>query len=125
MSEELAEILEKPQSLLTSKVKQALLETIEAETKKALEKGDDAYLIDLQNARKLIEKGAWKIRRANPYLAFVAECVPTMKPHEGKLTLEETQKLLRECAQKWQQLPETEKAKYRVLAGKLSLYDYL
>jgi hypothetical protein len=125
MSEEIEEVISKPESMLTPKVKQALLETIENETKKALEKGDNAYLIDLQNAKKLILRGAWKLRRANPYLAFVAECVPTTKPHQGKLTLEETQKLLRECAQKWRQLPENEKAKYRVLAGQLGIYDFL
>jgi hypothetical protein len=125
MSEEIEEVISKPDSMLTPKVKQTLLETIESETKKALEKGDNAYLIDLQNAKKLILRGAWKIRKANPYLAFVAECVPTTKPHEGKLTLEETQKLLRECAQKWRQLPESEKARYQVLAGQLGIYDFL
>jgi ElaB/YqjD/DUF883 family membrane-anchored ribosome-binding protein len=125
MSEDLEEVFEKPESMLSAKTKQALLETIKSETEKALKQGDYAYAADLQNARKLIEKGAWKLRRANPYLAFVAECVPTTKPHQGKLTLEETQKLMRECAEKWRQLPENEKAKYRVLAGQLGIYDFL
>jgi hypothetical protein len=125
MSEEIEEVISKPESMLTPKVKQALLDTIESETKKALEKGDNAYLIDLQNAKKLILRGAWKIRKANPYLEHVAECMATTRPHEGKLTLEETQKLMRECAEKWRQLPESEKAKYRVLAGQLGIYDFL
>jgi hypothetical protein len=125
MSEEIEEVISKPESMLTSKVKQALLQTIENETKKALEKGDNAYLIDLQNAKKLIEKGCWSVRRANPYLEHIAECIASTRPHEGKLTLEETQKLLRECAEKWRQLPENEKAKYRVLAGELGIYDFL
>ena len=123
--EEIVEVTEKPQSMLTPKVKQTLLETIEKETKKALEKGDNAYLIDLQNAKKLILRGAWKIRKANPYLEHIAECMATTRPHQGKLTLEETQKLMRECAEKWRQLPESEKAKYRVLAGQLGIYDFL
>jgi hypothetical protein len=125
MSEEIEEVISKPDSMLTPKVKQTLLDTIESETKKALEKGDNAYLIDLQNAKKLILRGAWKIRKANPYLEHIAECMATTRPHEGKLTLEETQKLMRECAEKWRQLPENEKAKYRVLAGQLGIYDFL
>ena len=125
MSEEIEEVISKPESMLTPKVKQALLGTIESETKKALEKGDNAYLIDLQNAKKLILRGAWKIRKANPYLEHIAECMATTRPHEGKLTLEETQRLMRECAEKWRQLPENEKAKYRVLAGQLGIYDFL
>jgi hypothetical protein len=125
MSEEIEEVISKPESMLTSRVKQALLDTIEGETKKALEKGDNAYLIDLQNAKKLIEKGCWSVRRANPYLEHVAECIASTRPHEGKLTLEETQRLMRECAEKWRQLPENEKAKYRVLAGELGIYDFL
>ena len=125
MSEEIEEVISKPDSMLTPKVKQTLLETIEGETKKALEKGDNAYLIDLQNAKKLILRGAWKIRKANPYLEHIAECMATTRPHEGKLTLEETQRLMRECAEKWRQLPESEKAKYRVLAGQLGIYDFL
>jgi len=125
MSEEIEEVISKPESMLTSRVKQALLDTIEGETKKALEKGDNAYLIDLQNAKKLIEKGCWSVRRANPYLEHVAECIASTRPHEGKLTLEETQRLMRECAEKWRRLPENEKAKYRVLAGQLGIYDFL
>jgi hypothetical protein len=125
MSEEIEEVISKPESMLTSRVKQALLDTIENETKKALEKGDNAYLIDLQNAKKLIEKGCWSVRRANPYLEHIAECIASTRPHEGKLTLEETQRLMRKCAEKWRQLPENEKAKYRVLAGELGIYDFL
>jgi hypothetical protein len=125
MSEEIEEVISKPESMLTPKVKQALLETIEGETKKALEKGDNAYLIDLQNAKKLIEKGCWSVRRANPYLEHIAECMATTRPHEGKLTLEETQRLMRECAEKWRKLPEPEKVKYRAMAGKLGIYDFL
>jgi hypothetical protein len=125
MSEEIEEVISKPESMLTPKVKQVLLEKIKSETEKALEEGNHAYAMELQNAKKLILRGAWKLRRANPYLAFVAECVPTTKPHQGKLTLEETQRLMRECAEKWRQLPENEKAKYRVLAGQLGIYDFL
>jgi len=125
MSEDLEEVFEKPESMLSAKTKQALLQTIKSETEKALKQGDYAYAADLQNARKLIEKGAWKIRKANPYLEHIAECMATTRPHEGKLTLEETQRLMRECAEKWRQLPENEKAKYRVLTGQLNVYDYL
>lgn len=125
MSEEVEEVLAKPESMLNAKTKQALLETIKRETERALREGDYASAMDLQNARKLIEKGAWKVRRANPYLAFVAECVPTARPHEGKLTLEETQRLLRECAEKWRQLSPEEKKRLEVKAGEQAVYDYL
>ena len=125
VSEEIEDIATKPDSMLNPKVQQVLLETIKRETEKALEEGNHAYAMELQNAKKLILRGAWKIRKANPYLEHIAECMATTRPHEGKLTLEETQKLMRECAEKWRQLPESEKAKYRVLAGQLGIYDFL
>jgi len=125
MSEEMEEVTAKPPSMLNPKVRQVLLETIKRETDKALEEGNHAYAMELQNARKLVEKGCWSVRRANPYLEHIAECIASTRPHEGKLTLEETQRLMRECAEKWRQLPENEKAKYRVLAGQLDIYDFL
>jgi hypothetical protein len=125
MGEEIDEVTEKPQSMLTPKVRQVLLQTIESETKKALERGDDAYLMDLQNARKLVERGCWSVRRANPYLEHVAECVAEIRPHEGKLTLAETQELLKRCAEEWSRMPPEKRLEYRVKAGELGIYDFL
>ncbi len=124
-NKELEEVLTKPESMLSAKVQQALLETIKRETEKALKEGDYAYAADLQNARKLIEKGCWSVRKANPYLEYVAECISATRPHKGKLTLEETQKLLKECGEKWRKLSPEEKAKYKALAGQLGIYDFL
>ncbi|MEM4429671.1 MAG: HMG-box domain-containing protein [Thermofilaceae archaeon] len=115
---------EGPRSALSQRVKRVLVEAIEEESKKALEEGDDDYLVELQRAKRLILRGAWKVRRANPYLAFMEECMVSSRPREGRLTLEEVQRLFKECAAKWRQLPEPEKDKYRALAGELAVYDY-
>ena len=124
MSGDVEEALEKPQSMLSPKVKQVLLDVIEMESKKALEEGDQAYLIDLQNAKKLILRGAWKVRKSNPYLLFVSECIAESRP-QGRLTLEETQRLLKSCAEKWRGLSKEKKREYEVRAGELAVYDYL
>lgn len=116
---------EKPESLLSPEAKQILTETINAKVEQAISEGNYALASELQRAKKLVEKGCWSIRKANPYLEFVAECISTTKPHEGKLTLEETQKLMRECADRWAKLRDSEKAKYKALAGELGIYDFL
>ena len=118
------EVLEKPQSMLSPRVKQVLLEVIEREERRALEEGDHAYLIDLQNAKKLILRGAWKVRKSNPYLLFVSECIAENRP-EGKMTLEEAQRLFKSCAEKWRGLSKEKKREYEVRAGELMVYDYL
>lgn len=116
---------DKPESMLAPEVRQLLAETIDAKLEQALKEGNHELASELQRARKLVLRGCWSVRRANPYLEFVGECVAMSKPHGGKLTLEETQRLMRECAAKWNALPENEKARYRTLAGELGIYDYL
>lgn len=113
-----------PRSALSPRAKRALLDAIEGESKRALEEGDDGYLVELQRAKRLIMRGAWKVRRANPYIAFMRECMASSRPREGRLTLVELQRLFKECAERWRQLPESEKGKYRALAGELAVYDY-
>ena len=114
------EVLQKPQSMLSPQVKQVLLETIEKESKRATEKDDNAYLIDLQNARKLLQRGCWSIRKANPFLVHMEQCLL------GKGgTLKDTQEAMRECSEKWRELPKETKRKLEVIAGKLAVYDYL
>jgi len=106
--------------MLTSRVKQLLVETIKKETEKALKEGDDAYLIDLQNARKLILKGAWKVRKDNPYLYFMEECLL------GKGgTLRDTQEAMQECALAWRELPIEKRREYEARAKGKAVYDYL
>jgi hypothetical protein len=121
--EKIEEIVEKPQSMLSPRVKQALVEFINEESKRATEQGDTALLMDLQNAKKLILNGCWSVRRSNPYLVFMGECVSS-SAKEAK-TLEETQRAFKECAEKWKCLKPEDKAKYSVLAGELAVYDYL
>ncbi|MEM2191267.1 MAG: HMG-box domain-containing protein [Archaeoglobaceae archaeon] len=115
---------EEVQSMLSPKVKKILLKVIDEETEKAIKENDMNYLTDLQNAKKLILRGAWKTRKANPYLLFTQQCMLSNKP-QRKLTLKEVQELMKECAEKWRQLPESEKKKYKVLAGEVMVYDYL
>lgn len=115
----------KPESMLSAKTRQILVEVINRETEKALKEGDDASAMELQRAHKLLERGCWSVRRANPYLEHIVECVAESKPHEGKLTLAETQELFKNCAEKWRQLPPEKKLEYKVLAGELGIYDYL
>ena len=117
---EIEHLQQKPQSLLSAAVKQVLLETIEKESKRALEQGETAYLIDLQNAKKLLQRGAWSVRKDNPYLYFMQECLL------GKGgTLEETQKAMRECAEKWRELTTEKKVEYETKAKGLAIYDFL
>ena len=114
------EVLEKPQSMLSAKVQQALLETIKSETEKALKEGDNAYLIELQNAQKLLQRGCWSVRKANPFLVHMEQCLP------GKGgDLKTTQEAMKECSEKWRKLPIEKKKELDVQAGELAIYDYL
>lgn len=118
--EELSEIVDKPDSLLSERVKQVLLEAIRREEEKALEIGDDEYLVELQKAKKLVNKGCWTIRRDNPYLHFMRQCLIG----QGG-TLEDTQEAMRRCAEKWRNLTEEERERYRAEAKGKVIYDYL
>jgi hypothetical protein len=97
-----------------------LLETIRKETERALQEGDHAYLIDLQNAKKLIERGAWKVRKANVYLVHMEKCLLG----QGG-TLKDTQEAMKKCGEEWRKLSESEKKRLEVEAGELMAYDYL
>lgn len=117
--EEIEEVAEKPRSMLSEKTKRALSEAIDKLLREALNRGEHAYAIELQRAKKLIEHGCWSIRKDNPYLYFMSECLA------GKGgTLEQTQKAMKECALKWRQLPPEKRKEYEVKAKGLAVYDY-
>ena len=111
--------------MLSDRAQQVLIRTIDRETKEALKRGDDALAVELQRAKKMVERGCWSVRRANPYLEHVAECIAEIRPHEGKLTLAETQELLKKCAEEWNKLPPEKRLEYKVKAGELGIYDFL
>jgi uncharacterized protein YciI len=113
--------LERPQSMLSPRVKQTLLEVIEREEERAIKENDTEYLVDLQNAKKLILRGAWKVRRDNPYLYFMAQC---LLGRGG--SLKDTQQAMRECAEAWRNLSPEKKREFEALAkNRLAVYDYL
>lgn len=120
MSEEIEEVISKPESMLSAKTKQVLIEAINEETEKALKEGDDAGAMELQNAKKLVERGCWSVRESNPYLEYMGECLLG----QGG-TLKDTQEAMKKCAEEWDKLPAEKKAEYKVRAGKLGIYDFL
>jgi len=122
--EEIQEVIQKPESMLSPKVQQILIEVVDRETEKALKDGDHAYAMELQRAKKLVERGCWSVRKANPYLDFVSDCVAESKPNE-KLNLTQTQELLRGCSLKWKDLPLEKRREYEARAKGLAVYDYL
>lgn len=116
-----AEELEaRPESMLGDRVKRVLLEAIRRETEKALKEGDDAYAVELQRARKLVARGAWKVRRDNPYLYFMESC---LLGRGG--SLKATQEAMKECGDSWSKLPKEKKEFFEALARGLAVYDYL
>ena len=124
MEEEIQEVVEKPESMLSPKVQQILIEVVDRETEKALKEGNDAHAMELQRAKKLLRRGCWSIRRANPYLKFVSDCITESKP-QGKLNLAQTQELLKTCALNWKELPPQKRRDYEARAKGLAVYDYL
>jgi len=116
--EKTAEALERPDSLLTPRVRKVLLDTLRSELDKAVETGDDAYMVELQKARKLVNKGCWTVRTANPYIEFMQHCM--LGKSNG--TLESTQQAMKQCAEEWRNLPEDQK---KTLKKEKRIYDYL
>lgn len=114
---------ERPPSMLNPRTKALLLDFIKQESKKAFEKGDFELMADLENARKLISDGCWTVRRPNPYILFMSECLKEQELNGSDLS--QTQIAFRECSIKWKNLPKNEKEKYRKKAGELDVYDYL
>ena len=118
--EKLKEVTEKPESMLSERTKSFLAGVIDGELKRALESGDYAYAVELQRAKKLLERGCWSMRKDNPYLYFMEEC---LKGKGG--SLESTQTAMRECALKWKELPPEKRREYEAKAKGQAVYDYL
>lgn len=114
--EEIREVAQKPESMLSPKVQQVLVEVVDKETEKALREGNDAYAMELQNAKKLVKKGCWSVRKANPFLEFMGDC---LKGKGGDLKA--TQEAMQQCALTWSKLPPEKKKGTEELA----VYDYL
>ncbi len=104
-------------SILDPKVKKQLLQFIKEETQKALGKKDMNHVSNLQKAKRLITREAVKIRKSNPYVTFMAEC---MKGKGG--TREDTHKAMKKCSLDWNKLSEKERKKWKL--GDFDVYDY-
>lgn len=115
-------MMDKPQSFLSERVKDLLLTVIRSEREKALKEGDEEYLVELQNAAKLIQRGCWRVKRANPYTLFMSECV---KEKKANGSLKSVQEAFKECAMEWKKLPEEKKIEYKTLAGQLEVRDFV
>jgi len=74
--------------------------------------------MELQRAKKLLKRGCWSIRKANPFLDHMRSC---LKGKGG--TLKATQQAMKECSEKWRKLPPEKKK--RVPEDALAIYDYL
>ena len=109
-----------PSSLLDPKVKKKLFEFISQETKKALERKDMEEVSSLQEAKRLISRGAVKIRKANPYVKFMAKCIADQDVKDR--SVEETHEAMKKCSLEWSQLSEEEKKKWKL--GEFDVYDY-
>ena len=107
-------------SLLDPKVKKKLLHFIDEETKKALERKDMEHVSSLQEAKRLISRGAVKIRKANRYVKFMAECIVDQNVKGG--SIEDTHEAMQKCSLKWNKLSEEEKKKWKL--GEFDVYDY-
>ena len=107
-------------SILDPKVKKKLFQFIDEETKKALERKDMEHVSSLQEAKRLISRGATKIRKANPYVKFMAKCITDKNVKGG--SLEETHEAMQKCSIEWNELSEEEKKKWRL--GDFDVFDY-
>lgn len=110
---------EKPESMVSAEVKQFLTAKIDKQIEQALKEGNDSLASEYAHTKKLIKKGCWTVRKANKYLSYMAEC---MLGKGG--SLEETQKAMRECGEKWSQLPEEQRKKL-LQTKEQEAYDYL
>lgn len=106
-------------SLLGAKVKKQLNEYIKKQLQKAVEEENMKLASQLQTARKLINRGAWKTRRPNPYNKFMSVCLKGEKDD----SLADAQSRMRKCALRWNQLSDEEKKKWEE-KGEI-LVDYL
>lgn len=100
------------------RAKKALVEFINGEVKKASASGDTDFVEELQGAKRLLLRGATKVRKENPYVRFMGQCMVGTKGE----TKAETMQRMRECSEKWKGLSEAEKKKYST--SQLVAVDY-
>lgn len=98
-------------SLLQNRTKKVLGEFIDKEREKAIAENNMEYAEELQRAKRLIMRGAWKTRKVNPYWNFLGQCLKEETPKNG--TLADTQNAMRRCALNWKQLSPEDKQKYQ------------
>lgn len=105
---------------LDPKVKKKLSAFIEEETRRAVEKKDLEYASKLQEAKRLVERGTAKVRKVNPYIKFMGECL--LKQKVKGQDQEATRKAMIDCGGEWNKLSEDEKKRWKL--GEFDVYDY-
>lgn len=108
----------RPESMLGATTKKVLIEVIDRELEKSIREGNTAQASELQRAKKLINKGCWSIRAYNPFIGYMEECLLGQKGD-----LKTTQEAMKHCSEKWSELSDAEKLKYKT--QKNDVYDYL
>lgn len=101
-------------SILDSKVKKELVDFIDQKVEEALKADDVDHASNLQEAKRLIERGAAKVRKENPYANWLGDCIPKQE-NKGR-------EAMGKCALQWNKLGENEKKKWG--KGELEVYDY-
>jgi hypothetical protein len=92
--------------------RQEVLRFVKKEKKDALRKGDIAKAADLNKIAGVIESGGGILKHENPYVVFTQECIAQRPDPKKPLTLGETQRLMKTCAQKWNKMDEKEKKRF-------------
>jgi len=103
------------ESIISGEVQRLLIKQIDEKTEQALKEDNTEMVKQLSHAKKLIKRGYWTVRKANPYTAFLETCLSGKK--EG---LEESQQKMKQCAEEWRNQPKKDKPN-----EKLNVIDYL
>jgi len=106
-------------SLIDKRVKVRVLEFLKREQEEALRRGDVDLAVEIGKAKRLIKRGAWKVRRPNPYIKFMSKCLVEVRKGSS---LKDVQEAMRECAKRWREMSKEEREKFREEG--LWLYDY-
>ena len=99
----------KQDTLISGRVKKLVDDFLKEKVREAVDSGDFELAEELQKARRVVKRGAWKIRKPNPYAKFLSECIREAK--KGN-TLKDAQEAMRVCAQKWRSLSPEERKKW-------------
>jgi len=96
------------------RTRQEILNLVREEQKKARGQGDIGKQIELNKIEKVIETGGGIFKRQNPYVNFTQSCMLTeSEARASPLTLGQVQQKMKECADKWKQLSEEEKKRFK------------